>query len=96
MEEKIHVIHTGPRPTCEVVEPSDEISVVIRYAGNHKEKLTLPRSVVPALAEVLAGIVKPASSKAKSATASAGPQLVNRRSCGAPQRRGRAAEDAIS
>lgn len=67
MEEKIHVIHTGPRPTCEVVEPADDVSVVIRYSGNHKEKLTLPRSVLPALAEVLAGIVKPAIAKSKAA-----------------------------
>jgi len=67
MDEKIHVIHTGPRPTCEVVVPTDDVSVVIRYAGNHKEKLTLPRSVVPALAEVLAGIVKPAGAKSKAA-----------------------------
>jgi len=73
MEEKIHVIHTGPRPTCEVVEPADDVSVVIRYAGNHKEKLTLPRSVVPALAEVLAGIVKPADAKSKAATTGASP-----------------------
>jgi hypothetical protein len=73
MEEKIHVIHTGPRPTCEVVEPADEISVVIRYAGNHKEKLTLPKSVVPALAEVLAGIVKPTSNKARAASANGTP-----------------------
>jgi hypothetical protein len=72
MEEKIHVIHTGLRPTCEVVEPADEVSVVIRYAGNHKEKLTLPRSVVPALAEVLAGIVKPANGKSKAAVGGAG------------------------
>ena len=57
MDEKVHVIRTGPRPVCEVVEPNDGISIVIRYAGNHKEKLTLPKAVVPALAEALAQIM---------------------------------------
>ena len=56
MVERIHVIRGGSRPVCEVVEPDDQISIVIRYAGNHNEKLTLPKSVVPALAEVLSEI----------------------------------------
>ena len=56
MDERIHVIHTGSRPVCEVVEPQDGISIVIRYAGNHKENLTLPKSIASALAEILSEI----------------------------------------
>lgn len=66
MDERIHVIRTGRRPVCEVVEPHDGISIVIRYAGNHKENLTLPRSVVPKLAEVLAEIT--AASETRNST----------------------------
>ena len=56
MDERIHVIHTGSRPVCEVVEPRYGISIVIRYAGNHKENLTLPKSIASALAEILSEI----------------------------------------
>jgi hypothetical protein len=63
MNERIHVIRTGPRPVCEVVEPHDGISIVIRYAGNHKENLTLPKSVVPKLAEVLTAITSPSGTQ---------------------------------
>jgi len=53
MDAKLHVVHFGARPMYEVVEPEDGVSVIIRYAGNRKEQLTLLRCSLPALAEVL-------------------------------------------
>lgn len=68
VNEKIHVVKGGARPVYEVIESADEVSVTIRYAGDHKEKLTLLKSTVPSLAEVLKEIVrKSAESKANGA-----------------------------
>ena len=53
MDAKLHVVHFGARPMYEVVEPEDGVSVIIRYAGNRKEQLTLLRCSLPALTEVL-------------------------------------------
>lgn len=61
MKEKIHVIHGGARRVYEVIESADEVSVTIRYAGDHKQQLTLLRSTVPDLAEVLKSIQREAS-----------------------------------
>lgn len=63
MDERIHAIRTGPRLVCEVVEPHDGISIVIRYAGNHRENLTLPRSVLPKLAQILTAIAAPSGTQ---------------------------------
>ena len=56
MTEKIHVIHGGARPLFEVIESDDEVSVVIRYAGDHKEQIRLHRSGIPGLVQVLKDI----------------------------------------
>jgi hypothetical protein len=67
--DKIHVVRGGARPVYEVIESEDEVSVTIRYAGDHKEKLTLLRSTVPSLADLLKEIVrKSTDSKATSAS----------------------------
>ena len=58
VDEKIHVVRGGARPVYEVIESADEVSVTIRYAGDHKEKLTLLKSTVPSLADVLKEIVR--------------------------------------
>lgn len=63
MDPKLHVVHIGARPTYEVVEPEDGVSVVIRYAGNHKEQLTLLRCSVPALAEILTQLSESSESR---------------------------------
>jgi hypothetical protein len=68
VDEKIHVVKGGARPMYEVIESADEVSVTIRYAGDHKEQLTLLRSTVPSLADLLTQIVrKSGESKASSA-----------------------------
>lgn len=68
MDEKIHVVKGGARPVYEVIESADEVSVTIRYAGDHKEKLTLLKSTVPSLADVLKEITRKApESKANGA-----------------------------
>lgn len=58
MSEKVHVVKGGARPVYEVIESADDISVTIRYAGDHKEKLTLLKSTVPSLADVLKEITR--------------------------------------
>ena len=58
MDDKIHVVRGGARPVYEVIESADDVSVTIRYAGDHKEKLTLLKSTVPSLAEVLKEITR--------------------------------------
>ncbi len=68
VDDKIHIVRGGARPVYEVIESADEVSVTIRYAGDHKEKLTLLRSTVPSLADVLKEIVrKSAEPKASNA-----------------------------
>lgn len=67
VSEKVHVVRGGSRPVYEVIESADEVSVTIRYAGDHKQQLTLLRSTVPSLADVLREIVrKSPESKASS------------------------------
>jgi len=63
MDAKLHVVHIGARPMYEVVEPEDGVSVVIRYAGNRKEQLTLLRCSVPALAEMLTQLSETSESR---------------------------------
>jgi len=58
VDEKIHVVKGGARSVYEVIESADDVSVTIRYAGDHKEKLTLLKSTVPSLADVLKEIVR--------------------------------------
>jgi hypothetical protein len=58
VDEKIHVVKGGSRPVYEVIESADEVSVTIRYAGDHKEKLTILKSTVPSLADVLKEIAR--------------------------------------
>jgi len=60
MTDKIHVIYGGARPLYEVIESEDEVSVTIRYAGDHKERIRLHRSGVAALVNALKDI-KPAA-----------------------------------
>jgi hypothetical protein len=68
VDEKIHIVKGGARPVYEVIESADEVSVTIRYAGDRKQQLTLLRSTVPSLAEVLKEIGgKSGQSKASSA-----------------------------
>jgi hypothetical protein len=69
VDDKIHVVKRGARNVYEVIESADEVSVTIRYAGDHKEKLTLLKSTVPSLADVLKEIVrKSADTKASGAS----------------------------
>lgn len=58
MDEIRHIVQFGSRPMYEVVEPEDGVSVVIRYAGNHNEQLTLLRCSLPALAKVLTEVLE--------------------------------------
>jgi len=58
VDDKIHVVRGGARPVYEVIESADDVSVTIRYAGDHKEKLTLLKSTVPSLADVLSEITR--------------------------------------
>ena len=58
VDDKIHVVRGGARPVYEVIESADDVSVTIRYAGDHKEKLTLLKSTVPSLADVLTEITR--------------------------------------
>jgi hypothetical protein len=55
---KIHVVRGGARSVYEVIESADDVSVTIRYAGDHKEKLTLLKSTVPSLADTLSEITR--------------------------------------
>jgi hypothetical protein len=70
VNEKIHVVKGGARPVYEVIESADEVSVTIRYAGDHKSQLTLLRSTVPNLAAVL----KEIQAKSEESKAAAGRQ----------------------
>jgi predicted CopG family antitoxin len=67
VDEKIHVVKRGARSVYEVIESADEVSVTIRYAGDRKQQLTLLRSTVPSLADVLKEIVRK-SGESKAAT----------------------------
>lgn len=58
MNDKIHVVKGGSRSVYEVIESADDVSVTIRYAGDHEEKLTLLKSTVPGLADALKEIVR--------------------------------------
>ena len=58
VDDKIHVVRGGARPVYEVIESADDVSVTIRYAGDHKEKLTLLKSTVPSLADTLSEITR--------------------------------------
>jgi hypothetical protein len=68
VDDKVHVVRGGARPLYEVIESADEVSLTIRYAGDHKEKLTLLKSTVPVLADVLKEIMRK-SAESKSASA---------------------------
>ena len=56
MEAKTHVVYGGARALYEVIESGDEISVTIRYAGDHNDQIRLHRSGVAALVKVLRDI----------------------------------------
>ena len=56
MAEKIHGISAGRHTLYEIVESEDGVSVVIREAENPDHQITLIRSVLPTLIEVLRGI----------------------------------------
>jgi hypothetical protein len=56
MEEKIHGISAGSHVLYEVVENTDEITITIREAENHENGITLIRSVLPTLIQVLGSI----------------------------------------
>jgi hypothetical protein len=53
MKTKTHVVYGGARALYEVIESDDEVSVTIRYAGDHEDKIRLHRSGVAALVQVL-------------------------------------------
>jgi hypothetical protein len=60
MKARTHVVYGGARPLYEVIESEDEVSVTIRYAGDHNDQIRLHRSGVVALVDVLKE-VKPIS-----------------------------------
>ncbi len=64
--DKVHIVRGGARPVYEVIESADDVSVTIRYAGDHKEKLTLLKSTVHGLADTLREIAARSADSASS------------------------------
>ncbi len=53
MKEKIHSISVGPHVIYEIVENEDEISLTIREAERPEKQITVSRSMVSTLIDIL-------------------------------------------
>jgi hypothetical protein len=53
MEEKIHTITAGRHVVYEIVENTDEISLTIREAEHPERAVTILRSMVPILIDIV-------------------------------------------
>jgi len=53
MPEEVHTIYAGSHPVYEVVKSADGLTVTIRLAENHDEKIDLMSSVLGTLIQTL-------------------------------------------